>query len=196
MRHPADQSGQSTSLEPVYDDLWDKATDQLYVNTDLWERLIHGDCARVVVLGPSVGRSMLELYFPQMLGLPPLRRFFSYSTPEELAAEATRLAATDRWIAEGEIWAESFLPRAEVILSVETERLALMARPTGARLSTSTLSRGGYAECARNAGAARHPTSLESPWSTWLPSTHDDASISSSRSPPAYARLRRITRTS
>lgn len=57
-------------MRRVYDDGWAAAIDPLYENPELWERLIGGDCARVVVLGPSVGRSMLELYFPQTLGWP------------------------------------------------------------------------------------------------------------------------------
>ncbi|HEY3481158.1 MAG TPA: hypothetical protein VGL02_19880 [Streptomyces sp.] len=97
-------------------------------NAELWERLIHGECSRVAILSPAVGRGMLELYFPQTLGLPPLW-CRPYSNPETLAAEAADLAANDRWIAEDEVWVRHFLPRAEAIVSVETTRIAVMATP-------------------------------------------------------------------
>jgi hypothetical protein len=111
----------------MYDDQWDAATDQLYENAELWERLIGGDCDRVVVLGPAGRRSMLELCFPQTLGLPPLRYSIGYSRAEHLGANAAEAAATDRWIVEGEDWAPYFMPRADAILSVETARVAAMA---------------------------------------------------------------------
>ena len=74
----------------MYDDQWDAATDQLYENAELWERLIGGDCDRVVVLGPAGRRSMLELCFPQTLGLPPLRYSIGYSRAEHLGRVARR----------------------------------------------------------------------------------------------------------
>ncbi|MEY9929179.1 hypothetical protein ABH926_003819 [Catenulispora sp. GP43] len=111
----------------MYDDQWDAATDRLYGSAELWGRLIGGDCDRVVVLGPAIRRSMLELYFPQTLGLPPLRYSIGYSRAERLGANADEAAATDRWIVEGEEWAPQFMPRADAIISVETARVAAIA---------------------------------------------------------------------
>lgn len=115
------------------DDLWDPDrwdAEPAPLNTELWERLIRGECARVVILSPLVWRRMLEFYFPQTLGLPPLLPSFSVDlTPTELAARAESLAAGDRWITEGPAWAEYFLPRAEAIISVETEMVDVLSRP-------------------------------------------------------------------
>jgi hypothetical protein len=125
----------------VYDDPWDETNYALYGDADLWSRLISGGCGRVVVLSPLAGRSILDLYFPQGLGLPQVRRFASNATPEDLAAEATSLAAGDRWIAEGEIWAGYFLARAEAIVSVETDWVAVIANPRRPRpLDLNTVS--------------------------------------------------------
>ncbi|WP_194892735.1 hypothetical protein [Catenulispora pinisilvae] len=118
----------------MYDDPWEEANYPLHHDAELRERLIGGGCARVVVLSPLIGQSMLDLYFPQGLGLPPVRRFARNATRDELelaelAAEATRPAAADRWIAEGEVWAEYFLARAEAVVSVETDWIDFIAGP-------------------------------------------------------------------
>lgn len=115
------------------DDLWDLNrwdAEPGLLNTELWERLVRGECARVVILSPLVARKMLEFYFPQTLGLPPLPYFSVDLTPTELAARAETLAAGDRWITEGLAWAEYFMPRAEAIISVETEMMDVLSRPS------------------------------------------------------------------
>lgn len=102
------------------------------VDSELWERLLSGHCARVAILSPITNRSMVELYFPQTLGLPPLWCRWMHDSPEVIAANATALAATDRWIAEGPVWIEHFLPRAEAIISVETRRVTMRANMAAA----------------------------------------------------------------
>jgi hypothetical protein len=57
-------------------------------------------------------------HFPQALGLLPVS-WRRYRIEGDLATAATTLAATDRWLAEGEPWIQYFMPRAQVILSVE-----------------------------------------------------------------------------
>lgn len=95
----------------------DEATSRLPGNGELWERVINGDCARIVLLTPPMRRSMFELYFPQTFGLRPLSSH-SYYAPanSDLSATARDLAATDRWVVEGTNWIEHFLPRACAIL--------------------------------------------------------------------------------
>ncbi|MEZ0111656.1 hypothetical protein ABH920_005674 [Catenulispora sp. EB89] len=110
----------------MHSDSGDEATDRPPINADLWARLLAGNCTRVVVLSPPMNRSIFELYLPQTLGLKPLR-LIEYSRRGDLATTATSLAATDRWIAEGEEWAPHFLPRATAILSIETHRVTTMA---------------------------------------------------------------------
>ena len=114
------------------EDLWEpERWDRPAPNTELWERLVRGECSRVVIVNLSVGRSAFELFFPQTLGLPPLRRFATALAPEVLAAEAESLAAADRWITEGPEWAEYFMPRAEAIISVEAEMFSLVGPTRG-----------------------------------------------------------------
>ena len=97
------------------------------MDPDLLGRLLGGECERVLIVGPLIRRSFLEFCFPQTLGLPPLRCYSRSLTPAELAAEAENLAATERWITEDPLWAEHFMARAEVILSIETKRVASMS---------------------------------------------------------------------
>ena len=166
------------TLQIVYDDPWSEAAYPLDTNPELWERLIRGDCARVVVLSPTARRSMIELYFPQTLGLPPLRRFSSRLTSQELAAEATTLAAGDRWIVEGEIWAEHFLPRAEAVISIETDRVAAMAPQTRRRMYIDLdtvlkwIERTRAKRRQRKASAGSHTSPLDAALTARTPSTN------------------------
>ena len=98
------------------------------MNPELLQRLLFGECDRVLIVSPPIRRSVLEFYFPQTLGLPPLRCPRGDITADQLAAEAEGLAATDRWITEDRWWAECFMDRAEAIVSIETRRVAAMAR--------------------------------------------------------------------
>lgn len=142
------------------DDEWDETNFPLPENAELWERLIRGECSRVVILSPPRRGSMLTLYFPQTLGLPPLRCRYDTSEPQGPAGDAAILAATDRWIAEGEAWARYFMPRAEAIISVETHRVVAAAVPAPTlAITADTVSK--WVHRAR-AGRRRRGTSDES----------------------------------
>lgn len=82
---------------------------------ELWQRLLRGDCTRVVLLHPT---NVLGTYFPQALGLLPMSPY-QYRITGDMATAAERLAAADRWIVEGDQWTAFFMPRAQVILSAE-----------------------------------------------------------------------------
>lgn len=82
---------------------------------ELSPRLLRGECTRVVLLAPT---AVLARYLPQALGLLPMSPY-QYRITGDLATAAGKLAATDRWIVEGDQWAEFFMPRAQVILSAE-----------------------------------------------------------------------------
>jgi hypothetical protein len=87
---------------------------------ELWTRLLSGQVTEVFMLG---GPMTTEL--PQTLGLEPICYPAYRYTPDgiartggELADLAQELAASKRWIAEGEApaWAPAFLEQAQVIL--------------------------------------------------------------------------------
>ena len=148
----------------MFFDEWKKPSSPPPVSPELWERLIRGHCSRVLLLSPLVNDSMIALYFPQTLGLRPYRCRSSTSVPKKLAAEAAAVAATDRWIVEGELWAQYFLRRAEAIISVETPRVIALASP-GRRTYLATEAVAGWLRRAR-AERRRHGTADQSPIST------------------------------
>lgn len=88
----------------------------------LWERLFGGGCTRVVLLGGGC-----STHFPQALGLLPMI-WHRYRIEGSVAVAAAKLAATDRWIVEGEPWVQYFMPRAQVIISVELPYTARAAK--------------------------------------------------------------------